>query len=44
MSGVSTTAGSTGREELDEWHGGVNQLVVQAERNKMNVRSEYNSW
>jgi hypothetical protein len=29
----STTVGSTGREELDECQEGVQQLVVQAERN-----------
>jgi hypothetical protein len=33
MSGVSTTAVSTSREELDECHEGVQQLVLQAERN-----------
>jgi hypothetical protein len=32
MSGGSITAGSTGREELDECQEGVYQLVLKAER------------
>jgi hypothetical protein len=44
MSGGSTPAGDTGREELDECQEGVQQLVLQAESNLMNVRSEYTSW
>jgi hypothetical protein len=44
MSGGSTTVGIASRGESGECQEWVHQLVVQAERNYMNVRREYISW